>query len=191
MPLLLRTLGVLSLVAATVAAQKQPFNVQALLQIARISEPQLSPDGKTVAFTVQTIDVAQNTKPKQIYVVPTTGGAPHQITTQGTDNERPQWTPDSSRIVFISDRGGSAQVWAMNADGSQARQVPNLSTEAGGVLVSPDGKKLLFTSNVLTRRDHTRAAILIEEILISGSTIRLPRIIKPQHLEDFVSIPQR
>ena len=67
---------------------------------------------------------------------------------QGTDNERPEWSPDSKQIVFISDRGGSVQVWIMNADGSSARQITNLSTEAGGVLFSPDGKKLVFTSNV-------------------------------------------
>ncbi|HYL39267.1 MAG TPA: S9 family peptidase [Bryobacteraceae bacterium] len=134
--------------AIGLSAQKQPFDVQALLKIARISEPQLSPDGKTIAFTVQTVNLDQNTKPKQIYVVSTMGGIPRQITTQGTDNERPQWSPDSKRIAFISDRGGSAQVWIMNSDGSQARQVTTLATEAGGVLFSPDGKKLVFTSDV-------------------------------------------
>jgi dipeptidyl aminopeptidase/acylaminoacyl peptidase len=141
------------LFAASLAAQRQPFDVQALLKIARIQEPQLSPDGKTVAFTVQTVDIGQNTKPKQIYTVPVNGGAPRQITTQGIDNERPKWSPDSSRIAFISDRAGldqrsSAQVWIMNADGSGARQITRLSTEAGGVLFSPDGKKLVFTSSV-------------------------------------------
>ena len=136
------------LFSASLAAQKQPFDVQALLKIARIQEPQLSPDGKTVAFTVQTVDLAQNTKPKQIYTVPVNGGSPRQITTQGIDNERPEWSPDSKQIAFISDRAGSAQVWIMNADGSNARQITNLSTEAGGVLFSPDGKKLVFTSNV-------------------------------------------
>src|SRR5580700_4964703 len=146
--MLLRTSTVLLLAAATLAAQKAPFDVQAMLKIARISEPQLSPDGKTVAFTVQTVDLDQNTKPMQIYVVPTDGGTPRQITTQGTDNQRPQWTPDSKSIVFISNRNGSAQVWIMKADGSDARQVTNLSTEAGGVLISPDGKKVLFTSQV-------------------------------------------
>ena len=50
-------------------AQQQPFDVAAMLRLARISEPALSPDGKTVAFTVQTVDLDQNTKPKQIYVV--------------------------------------------------------------------------------------------------------------------------
>ncbi|MBZ5610545.1 MAG: S9 family peptidase [Acidobacteriia bacterium] len=143
-----RSLCLLLALALSLSAQKQPFDVQALLKIARISEPQLSPDGKTVAFTVQTIDLQQNSKPKQIYVVASTGGAPRQITTQGTGNERPQWSPDSKRIIFISNRGGSSQVWIMNADGSEARQITSLATEAGGVLVSPDGKKLVFTSAV-------------------------------------------
>ena len=146
--LLARTVSLALLLAAAAAAQRRPFDVQALLKIARISEPQLSPDGKTVAFTVQTVDLEQNTKPKQIYLVPTAGGPPRQITTDGTDNERPRWSPDSKRIAFISNRGGSSQVWIMNADGSGPKQVTDLSTEAGGVLWSPDGAKLVFTSDV-------------------------------------------
>ena len=148
MHMLLRITTVLLLAAATIAAQKAPFDVQAMLKIARISEPQLSPDGKTVAFTVESVDLDQNTKPKQIYLVPTDGGTPRQITSQGTDNERPQWSPDSKTIAFISNRSGSPQVWIMKADGSDARQVTSLSTEASGVLFSPDGKKLLFLSQV-------------------------------------------
>jgi len=109
------------LMALSVAAQKQPFDVSGLLKIARISEPQLSPDGQTVAFTVQIVDLDQNTKPKQIYTVPTNGGTPKQITTQGTDNERPQWASDSKHIAFISNRGGSSQVWIMKPDGSDAK----------------------------------------------------------------------
>ncbi len=79
--------------ALSLGAQKQPFDVQALLKIARIREPQLSPDGKTVAFSVQSIDLDQNTKPKQIYTVPVSGGAVRRITLQGDDNERPSGRP--------------------------------------------------------------------------------------------------
>ena len=146
--LLVRTVGLALMLAAGAAAQRQPFDVQALLKIQRIGEPQLSPDGKTVAFTVQSVDLEQNTKPRQVYVVPTAGGPPKQLTTEGTDNERPRWSPDSKRIAFISNRGGSSQVWVMNADGSLPRQVTNLSTEAGGVVWSPDGNKFVFTSDV-------------------------------------------
>jgi len=117
-------------------------------KIQRISEPVLSPDGRQVAFTVQTPDVEKNTKPQQIYLVPVDGGTPRQITQDGTQNERPRWSPDGKQIYFISDRGGSSQIWVMNADGSRANQITRLSTEAGGVMVSPDGKRLVFLSNV-------------------------------------------
>ena len=76
------------------------------------------------------------------------GGSPRRITNDGESNERPRWSPDSKSIAYISDRGGSSQIWLMNPDGIGAKQVTNLSTEAGGVLFSPDGKNLVFTSDV-------------------------------------------
>jgi len=133
---------------AIVFAQKKPFDANALLELKRISDPQISPDGKLAAFTVQTVDVAANKKPSQIWTVPLEGGAPRQITRDGEANQRPRWSPDSRRIAYVSDRGGSSQIWLMDADGSNARQVTNLATEAGGVLFSPDSKSLLFTSEV-------------------------------------------
>jgi dipeptidyl aminopeptidase/acylaminoacyl peptidase len=136
------------LAVPTVLAQKKPFDVQAMMRISRISEPQVSPDGMTVAFTVQSIDLDKNTKPKQIWVVPVAGGTPRRITNEGTTNERPRWSPDSKHIAFISNRGGSSQVWLMDPDGANPRQVTNLSTEASGVLFSPDGKALVFNSEV-------------------------------------------
>ena len=126
-------------------AQKQPFDAHALMQLGRISDPQLSPDGRWVAFGVQTIDLEKNTKPKQIYLVPLYGGAARKIADAA---ERPRWSPDSKTIAFISDRGGSAQIWMMDADGSNQKQITNLSTEAGGVVYSRDGKNLVFTSDV-------------------------------------------
>lgn len=129
-------------------AQKQPFSVHALLEFQRISDPQLSPDGSTVAFVVQTVNLEENTKPKQIYTVPVEGGSPRRITWAGTMNYRPRWSPDSTRIAFISNRSGSNQVWIMDADGGNPRQVTDLATEADGVLWSPDGENLIFTSDV-------------------------------------------
>jgi dipeptidyl aminopeptidase/acylaminoacyl peptidase len=129
-------------------AQKQPFDVLTMLKLARISEPQLSPDGKLVAFTVQTVDLDRNSKPKQIYVVPLNGGLPRQITRDGADNERPRWSPDSKQIFYVSNRDGSMQVWRMDPDGNNTRQISHFSGEAGGILVSGDGKKIVFVSSV-------------------------------------------
>ncbi len=134
-------------VAAPALAQK-PFDVDALMKLSRVSDPQVSPDGKMVAFTVQSVDLAANRKPTNVYVVPLAGGEPVRITTAGGVNERPRWSPDSKSIAFISDRAGSPQAWLMGPDGSNPRQVTALATEAGGVLYSPDGKVLVFTSEV-------------------------------------------
>jgi dipeptidyl aminopeptidase/acylaminoacyl peptidase len=134
--------------AATLPSQKRPFDIHAMMELKRIGDPQISPDGRWVAFSVQTPDVAANTKPSQIWIVPLEGGAPKQITHDGDANERPRWSPDSTRIAYVSNRSGSSQVWLMDPDGSNAKQVTALSTEADGVLFSPDGKNLVFTSQV-------------------------------------------
>jgi dipeptidyl aminopeptidase/acylaminoacyl peptidase len=141
-------LVLLVLALAAPALAQKPFDVDALMKLARVSDPQVSPNGKMVAFTVQSVDLAANKKPTNIYVVPLAGGEPVKITAAGTVNERPRWSPDSKSIAFISDRGGSAQVWLMAPDGSDARQITSLATEAGGVLYSRDGKNLVFTSEV-------------------------------------------
>jgi dipeptidyl aminopeptidase/acylaminoacyl peptidase len=141
---------VVALAASTLifAQAKQPFDVDAMLRLARISEPALSPDGRTVVFTVERPDITGNTKPKQIYAVAVTGGLPIPITKDGTSNQRPRWTPDSRQIVFVSNRTGSSQVWSMKADGSDPKQLTNLATGATGVTVSPDGKNVIFLSGV-------------------------------------------
>ncbi len=136
-------------VSACVFAQtsKRRFDAEAMMRIARVSEPQLSPDGTQVAFTVERPDVNANTKPKQIYVAPVAGGQPRELTTEGT-NQRPRWTRDSKRIIFVSNRGGSSQVWSMKADGSEQKAITTIPTEASGVIVSPDDKWIVFNSDV-------------------------------------------
>jgi dipeptidyl aminopeptidase/acylaminoacyl peptidase len=131
-----------------ISAQKRPFDIDALLKIKRISEPQISPDGRWVAFTVQTVDVAQNTKPKHIYIVSVDGNGPPRPLTREGNNERPKWTPDSKRILFTSTRTSGSQIWSMDRDGVLAEQITHLSTEATGVTVSPDGKRIVFLSSV-------------------------------------------
>lgn len=143
-----RALLLLAASSAALFAQKQPFDVDALLKLVRIAEHQVSPDGSTVAFTAQYIDVAANRRPSHIYVVPVAGGTAIRITHEGDTNERPRWSPDSKQIAFISSRGGSSQVWMMDADGQNARPVTGFAAEASGVVFSPDGKHLLFTSEV-------------------------------------------
>src|SRR5215472_14916994 len=130
---------------ALLCGQKQPFNASALLQLQRLSDPQVSPDGQTVAFSVSQPDTAANKSAKSIWTVPISGSNPRKI----ADNaERPRWAPDGKRIFYTGTSGGQSQIWSMNPDGGEQTQVTHLSTEASGQAISPDGKYLLVTSDV-------------------------------------------
>jgi dipeptidyl aminopeptidase/acylaminoacyl peptidase len=135
----------LALAPSLLLAQKKPFDASALLQIQRIADPQLSPDGKTVAFAVTLPDVEANKSLHSVWTVPLEGGAPRKIADLA---DRPRWSPDGKRLYYVSTAGDMSQIWSMNPDGTGASQVTHLSTEADGELVSPDGKYLLVTSNV-------------------------------------------
>ncbi len=129
----------------TVQAQKQPFNTDALLKIQRLSDPQLSPDGKTVAFSSSTPDVAANRSVHSIWSVPLEGGSPVKLVEPG---DRPRWAPDGKGIYYTTAESGASQIWRMNPDGSAAAQITKLATEASGQIISGDGKYLVFTSDV-------------------------------------------
>ena len=136
------------LTALSCLGQKQPFDVDALLKLQRIADPQLSPDGKTIAFTVATVDLTANKKPQQIWIVPLEGDIPARPITNTGSNERPRWTPDSKSILFTSTRSGSQQIWMMDADGGGNKQITNLASEASGATIAADGKRIVFLSSV-------------------------------------------
>ena len=96
--------GVFALLSLSLFAQRQPFTVEAMMKLVRISEPQLSPDAASVAFTAQTVDLDKNTKPRQIYTVAVSGGTPIPVTSAG-NNDRPRWMPDGSRHRVSCRRG--------------------------------------------------------------------------------------
>jgi dipeptidyl aminopeptidase/acylaminoacyl peptidase len=135
----------LALVPALVLAQKRPFDPAALLQIQRISDPQLSPDGKTVAFEVSVPDLAQNKSQHSVWSVPLEGGSPSRLADRAS---RPRWSPDGKRIYYVSTVSDLSQIWSMNPDGTGIAPITRLSTEADGEIVSADGKYIVVTSRV-------------------------------------------
>lgn len=128
-------------------AAKLPFTVPGMLQLTRVADPQVSPDGLTVAFQATKVSLDANKSETQIYTVPIVGGSPRALTLEG-NNSRPRWSPDGSAIYFLSTRGETQQIWTMRSDGGGQLAVTRLSTGADGHMVSPDGRKLVFTSEV-------------------------------------------
>lgn len=120
------------------------FSIQDLMKIRRVGDPQVSPDGKTVAFTIGDVNVEANRTVTHIYTIPTAGGTAKQITSGDRSNSSPRWSPYGKRLAFTT--GG--QIWTMNADGSDRKQVSTISTGAGNPVWSPDGKLIAFNSDV-------------------------------------------
>jgi dipeptidyl aminopeptidase/acylaminoacyl peptidase len=123
---------------------QQNFTINDLLAVSRVSDPQLSPDGRTVAYTVGVVDMAANRVVNQIYVVSVDGGNPRQISGDKGSSSSPRWSPDGRRIAFVT--GG--QIWTMKPDGGDREEVTKISTGAGGPVWSPDGKWIAFDSDV-------------------------------------------
>lgn len=135
--------------AATVSAQtKSGLKVEDLFRFKRVSDPQVSPDGKTVAYTVTTYDREKNVGSTQIWTVSIDGGEPRQLTSTGRTNARPRWSPDGKQLAFVSNRDGQSQIWLIDAGGGEARKLTTIATEAADLIWSPDGANLLFTSEI-------------------------------------------
>lgn len=130
------------------ASAKRPITFEDLMQVQRISDPQVSPDGRWVAYVQTSVDLEANTKAGHLWLIPVEGGEARQLTRgEGTDS-RPRWSPDGQSLAFASTRGGKSQVWIIPTSGGEARQLTSLSTEADGVVWAAKGDTLLFTSQV-------------------------------------------
>jgi len=128
-------------------ATKHPITFDDMIKLHRVAEPQTSPDGKWVAYTLATPDMDANRNVTNIWIVPTSGGAPSQLTQSGHDSS-PVWSPDGKTLAFLSSRSGDSQVYLLSLEGGEAQRLTKLSTGADLVKWSPDGKTIAFTSSV-------------------------------------------
>lgn len=139
----------IALLSASIArAQSQTFTVNELLKIRRVGDPQLSPDGHWVAYTISDLNWDANRRVTQIYLVSIDGGEPRQLTNAPQSSTSPRWSPDGKRLAFISAREGGPQVWTLDIATNEQKKVTNISTGASDPVWSPDGRMLAFVSDV-------------------------------------------
>jgi dipeptidyl aminopeptidase/acylaminoacyl peptidase len=155
------------LLAAMPAVAARPMTIADLLGAVRVSEPQLSPDGKLVAFVRTTTDVATGKRNADIWVVAADGsGAPKRLVGGEKTENSPRWSADGKRLAFISNRDGDMQVYVADADGGNVRQVTKVAGGAQPPLVfSPDSAMLAFVSDVKTGEDTPANVHVLKRLL--------------------------
>lgn len=140
------------------AQEREPFSIEHLVRLQRVSQPALSPDGRTVAFTVRDTDMAANRGRQDIWTLDleTKGARPVRLTTHPDSDHSAQWSSDGEYLYFLSTRSGSSQVWRIPNRRGEAEQVTDLPLDVGSFRLSPEGTRIALTLEVFPDCDTLR-----------------------------------
>jgi dipeptidyl aminopeptidase/acylaminoacyl peptidase len=135
------------LTLAQEAADSGRLTIDHILAMESVGDPQLSPDGKWIAYTVTRNDLEEDKRRTQIWMVSSEGGEPIPMTAPDGSASTPRWSPDSRYLAFKASRGenGKSQVWRLNRLGGEAVQLTDVKQGIDDYAWSPDSSRLLLT----------------------------------------------
>jgi dipeptidyl aminopeptidase/acylaminoacyl peptidase len=132
-------------IVAPAQTARRPLKLDDLARFRNVSDPQVSPDGQWIAYTVSTIDTKDDKSSTHIWMVGYDGKNDRQITFSNDSESAPRWSPDGKYLSFSSSRPGKvkgSQVWLMERSGGEAYQLTELKGRLQGYEWSPDSKRL-------------------------------------------------
>ena len=145
-----KTLAILIIMLFTLPllAQKRAFTIEDLYRIKGVGDPQISPDGKSIAFVVTEYQFPEGESNADIYVVDIEGGQPRRLTYSTNADYHPRWSPDGKTLMFVSTRKDGPQVWLLPVNGGEPRQLTTISSGVADPIWSPDGRRIVFATEV-------------------------------------------
>jgi len=134
------------------ASQQRALTVDDFLALPVVGDPQLSPDGKWVAYTVTRYSLKENRGTTRVWLadVAAGGGTSRQLTAGPGSDRQPRWSPDGRTLAFVSTRESGAQLWLLPVGGAggEARRVSSLADGVSDPVWLPDGTGVLVTSDL-------------------------------------------
>jgi len=121
---------------------------EVLWSFGRLGGAQVSPDGKTVLYTVTYFNIKEDKSYRDIYTIPVEGGEATNITNSAGNESNAVWRPDGKKIGFLSAASGDNQLWEMNPDGSGAKQITKIDGGISGFEYSPDQSRIYYLKSV-------------------------------------------
>jgi len=123
----------------------RPITIDDYFQIQAVHDPQFSPDGQWVAYSVDKASLKTDKNETRVWMVPATGGEALPMTAEGVSSEHPHWSPDSKFLAFLSERNeGKKQVWLLNRQGGEAQQLTETVQDVENFAWSPDGRCMVL-----------------------------------------------
>ncbi len=138
-------LGDLSIADETPPAEFDRLRVDDYFRLGTVSEPQVSPEGGWIAYTVTREDLEEDESRSQIWMVQSEGGEPVALTAEGESSSHPRWSPDGRYLAFLSARAdGQTQVWSLFREGGEAMQLTETAQSIDSFEWSPDSGHMLL-----------------------------------------------
>lgn len=133
---------------STIKLNSDLMTPEALWAMGRVGGGVASPDGKKIVYTVSYYSIQQNKSHTVIYVMDSNGKGNTMLTSSAKSESSPAWILGGKRIAYMSSESGTSQVWSMNADGSDRRQLTNGKDDIEGFVFSPDNKYVILVRQI-------------------------------------------
>src|SRR5436189_851884 len=127
-------------------AEKAPPTVDQILSLKQAAAPEISPDGRWVAYTVRETNWDDNAYETGIWLADVRTGSSRQLTTGRKSSHSPAWSPDGATLAFLSDRTDKQQIYVIDPRGGEAEAVTSLDDGVTRFAWSPDGKRMAYTA---------------------------------------------